>query len=261
MITLLMALFIVMWSMSTVNISRFAALKASLKEAFNGTLNEGGASLLSGSDGVLPAQAAIVGQVRPQPVDPIPPIDPKQTADPDQAALSAIGQAERRDLENLARLKREVDAWAKQHDLAHEIETAVDERGLVVRILTDELLFESGKAVLRPAAAGILAEMALLLGDRQRVPNPIRVEGNTDSIPIATPRFASNWELSTSRATAVVQRLLRLGIEPTRLAAVGYADQRPLRSNATASGRAANRRVELVVVRRSLANIEGGGSS
>jgi chemotaxis protein MotB len=99
--------------------------------------------------------------------------------------------------------------------------------------------------------------MSSLLADRERVPNPIRVEGNTDSVPIATGQFPSNWELSAARATAVLRFLLRRGVSPRRSSVAGYADQRPLASNETASGRSLNRRVELVVLRRSLAAAEG----
>jgi chemotaxis protein MotB len=261
MITLLMALFIVMWSMSSVNISRFAALKASLREAFNGTLADGGQDVLSGSEGLLPTQSAIVGSVRPQPVataDAVRVVDPTQIVDPGRTLAELADRAVQEDLENLARLKREIERWAVEHRLDRQVQAEVDERGLVIRILTDELLFASGEATLRPEAREVLGEVALLLRDERRVPNPIRVEGNTDNIPIATPAFASNWELSTSRATAVLADLLRRGMSARRLAAVGYADQRPLATNATPAGRAVNRRVELVVIRRSLADLEGG---
>jgi chemotaxis protein MotB len=263
MITLLMALFIVMWSMSSVNISRFAALKASLKEAFNGTLSDGGQNLLSGNEALLPTQAAIVGEVRPRPAQtasPVNVVDPTQTVDPRQAVVQVFRNADRQDLENLARLKREIDAWSEKHHLARQVRTEIDERGLVIRILTDDLLFDSGHAVLRPRATPVLDEVASLLRNERRVPNAIRVEGNTDNVPISTAEFSSNWSLSTRRATVVLESLLGRGITAERLAAVGYADQRPLTSNATAAGRAVNRRVELVVVRRALIDGAKGGT-
>jgi chemotaxis protein MotB len=90
------------------------------------------------------------------------------------------------------------------------------------------------------------------------MPNPVRVEGNTDNVPISTAEFHSNWDLSTSRADAVLEFLLAHGVAPNRLSATGYADQRPIATNATADGRSLNRRVELVVLRR---NFNGGGGS
>jgi chemotaxis protein MotB len=80
--------------------------------------------------------------------------------------------------------------------------------------------------------------------------NPIRIEGNTDNTPISTPEFRSNWELSTARADAVLEFMLQAGVKPTRLSVAGFADTRPIASNATAAGRALNRRVQLVVLRQ-----------
>ena len=256
MITLLMALFIVMWSMSTVNISKFAALKASLSQAFNGKLSDGGQNVLDGAQSVFPAQQGVVGSIVPKPVSTIDPVSVVK-----QAVETQAQNADQADLENLARLKRELDGWAKQHGLKSRVESKIDERGLVIRVLTDDLLFDSGSDVVRHEAEPLLAKVASLLRDTQRVPNPIRVEGNTDDLPISTAEFQSNWELSTRRATAVLQKLLGGGIEPRRLAAIGYADQRPVASNTSARGRSLNRRVELVVIRRSLANLEGDGTS
>lgn len=255
MITLLMALFIVMWSMSSVNISKFAALKASLTQAFNGKLSEGGSDVLNGAQSVFPAQQGIVGSVVPEPVSTIDPV-----AVTKQLVEAEADGADQADLENLARVKSELDEWSRKHGLKSRVESKLDERGLVIRVLTDDLLFDSGSDVVRSEAGPLLQKVAGLLRDRQRVPNPIRVEGNTDDVPISTAEFASNWELSSRRATAVLQQLLTGGIEPDRLAAVGYADQRPLASNTSVRGRSLNRRVELVVIRRSQANLEGGAS-
>jgi chemotaxis protein MotB len=250
MITLLMALFIVMWSMSTVNISRFAALKHSLREAFNGKLAEGGESIQNGAPGILPEQSAVIGPPETQPIS-ITNFQPvKPLPDP-------TSRAEQQDLENLQRLKQEIDAYAERRGLSDKIKTEIDERGLVIRVLTDDLLFDIGKAVLRPDADSVLGEVAHLVVSQSKIPNPVRVEGNTDDVPISTPEFRSNWELSTARATAVIQFLLDHGLNPERASVAGYADQRPLASNATPAGRSLNRRVEIVVLRRALAATDG----
>jgi chemotaxis protein MotB len=251
MITLLMALFIVMWSMSTVNISRFAALKASLREAFNGKLAEGGASIQNGAPGLLPEQSNIVAPPETKPI----------AFQPVKALPDPMESGEQQDLENLLRLKRELDAYAAASGLKAKVRSDIDERGLVVRVLTDDLLFDSGEAVLRDVALPVLTRIATLLRDASRVPNPVRVEGNTDDRPISTSRFRSNWELSTARATAVLQVLLQRGLDPRRASVAGYADQHPIASNATARGRSLNRRVELVVIRRSLAAAQGGATA
>ena len=113
-------------------------------------------------------------------------------------------------------------------------------------VLTDRVLFDLGSAELRPDGHRILD--ALADGLRQ-LPNPVAVEGHTDNLPIHSSVYASNWELSTGRASSVVRYLIEHQRVPaTRLSAAGYADQHPAASNATAGGRALNRRVQVVVM-------------
>ncbi len=245
MITLLMALFIVMWAISAVNIGKFNELKASLRAAFSGKIfDRSEPHVLTGERSVLNPEGAQVS-----PIEQIP------------SALQAVTDAlretatDQQDLENLRWLKRQIDAYARSHGFAGRIRTSIDERGLAVRLLTDEVLFDTGKAVLKRRSLPLLAHIARLLVSRD-IENPVRVEGNTDNVPISTPEFPSNWELSTARATAVLAKLLAHGVPPSRLSVAGYADQRPVASNATAAGRRLNRRVELVVLRRALARSE-----
>jgi chemotaxis protein MotB len=119
------------------------------------------------------------------------------------------------------------------------------ERGMVLRF-REPILFESGKATLPVEAMGILDKVATLLRD---VPNLIEVEGHTDSLPIRTPFFPTNWELSAMRATSVVRYLHEVRrLPPERLAARGLADTRPLVSGDRVRGTPANRRVELHIL-------------
>ncbi|MGQ7262357.1 OmpA/MotB family protein [Vreelandella sp. V005] len=115
--------------------------------------------------------------------------------------------------------------------------------GVTLRIDTS-LLFPSGQAVLTPQGRGVIESLMDVLA---RFDGQISVEGHTDSVPIATARFPSNWELSSARAIAVVRHLERQGFNISRMRAVGYADTQPMEPNATADGRAANRRVELLL--------------
>jgi chemotaxis protein MotB len=264
MITLLMALFIVMWAISSVNTTKFAELSVSLRQAFNGKLQQGGDSIIQGSPSLLTAQPALVGDAQGKPVstDPISIAPPAPTfepitVDPVAKATAEIDAAEAADLENLQRVRKRLDAWAARHGLKAKVATTIDERGLVVRVLTDDLLFDSGKAVLKPSAEPLLAAIASFVGNPRRVPNDLRVEGNTDDVPISNAAFPSNWELSAARATAVLEFLLHHGIAGHRLSATAYADERPIASNRTARGRSANRRVELVVLRRAVSGLEG----
>ena len=115
--------------------------------------------------------------------------------------------------------------------------------GVTLRIDTS-LLFPSGQAVLTPQGRGVIESLMDILA---RFDGQISVEGHTDSVPISTARFPSNWELSSARAIAVVRHLERQGFNISRMRAVGYADTQPMEPNATADGRAANRRVELLL--------------
>lgn len=112
--------------------------------------------------------------------------------------------------------------------------------------LSNEVTFASGDATLSPAALDPLGKAATILA---RLPNAIRVEGHTDDVPIATARFPSNWHLSTARALAVLRFLSAQGVDPHRLQAVGYGAVRPRVPNESAPSRAANRRIEIKLVR------------
>jgi len=134
--------------------------------------------------------------------------------------------------------------------LAGELESGqvaleMDHRGLVVSI-RETGSFGVGSAELSQDANRIMGRLAATFAE---IPNPIRVEGHTDDVPIHTARFASNWELSTARAIEVVAFLVqRVGLDPSRLSAAGYSEYRPRFPNATSAGRARNRRVDLVIL-------------
>ncbi|WP_053070658.1 OmpA family protein [Halomonas sp. PR-M31] len=115
--------------------------------------------------------------------------------------------------------------------------------GINLRI-QDHLLFESGDATLTDAGETVTRALVATL---KRYQGTISVEGHTDSVPIKTTRFPSNWELSSGRATAILRALNREGIPSSRLRAVGYASTQPLKNNNTEKGRAANRRVEIII--------------
>lgn len=236
MITLLMALFIIMWAISTVNDSKFDQLSKSLSDAFGGSILQGNKQVIDGSSG---SKAEIV---------------PTRPSESSAATAKELEHAVRsaaavRELENLRRLKEQVDAYVGAKGLSGKIDTSIDERGLVIRILPDNMLFDTGEAVLRTDAQPVLAEIARLLRGLDGT-NPVHVEGNTDDVPISNDRFRNNWELSAARAVTVLTFLEQSGFDPTRLSAIGYGEQRPVATNATAAGRALNRRVEIVVVRQ-----------
>ena len=128
-----------------------------------------------------------------------------------------------------------------------KVEVHLEARGLVIS-LKEAILFPSGSDLLSTGGQPTIAKVAVAL---KAVPNPVRLEGHTDSIPIHTDRFRNNWELSSARAIAMLQDLVeQFGISEKRLAVVGYADTAPIDSNETPEGRAKNRRVDVVILSR-----------
>jgi chemotaxis protein MotB len=126
-----------------------------------------------------------------------------------------------------------------------EVTLTLDRRGLVVSI-REAGSFAEGSADLSPQARALLVDVAAPLAEMDAL---IRVEGHTDDVPISTPRFRSNWELSTARATSVVRYLVEEArIDATRLSAAGYGEFHPRAPNDSATARAQNRRVDLVVL-------------
>ena len=126
-----------------------------------------------------------------------------------------------------------------------QIKFIIDKRGLVIRV-SEHLFFESGDASIKPEFIPLLNILAKTF---EKIPNHVRIEGHTDSVPINTARFPSNWELSTARATTIIRYLLStFRIPNERLSATGYAEFRPVESNKTAEGRLQNRRVDFVVM-------------
>jgi chemotaxis protein MotB len=142
----------------------------------------------------------------------------------------------------LEELRAMMKQKSKQEELAG-VQVLIRRNEIVLR-LADNVVFASGTDEIQPAARTVLAHMADDLKGRKV---DVRVEGHTDDKPIRTFRFRSNWDLSTSRATAVVADFANAGIEPNRLSAAGYGEFHPIATNATPEGRAQNRRVDVVV--------------
>ncbi len=248
LLTLLLAFFVVMYSISSVNAGKYRVLSNSLYAAFRGqprTLNPiqvGHKRRGSGADirMSIVQQAILKNQPRayltPRPVaapNPLPAEKPKARA----AAVKAADEA-------LTRVANNVD---------RAMAALVKERQVVIRRRPDrievqfrsDILFPSGSARLSGHAVAVIRRLAASLA---QFPNPIRVEGFTDNLPIRTVQFYSNWELSAARAGSVVHVLSSRGVAPGRLAVIGFGAQQPLASNATAAGRRSNRRVVVLIL-------------
>src|SRR5688572_13361698 len=234
LITLLLAFFVVMYAMSSVNEGKYRVLSDSLVAAFQGApktmepIQVGENQLGPGADLAitLPRQAMIDGQ----PQRAIQPIAMAQQARQQLDALAGVADAVEESMSDLVEPEL---VTVRRHGKWVEVEIRTD------------ILFPSGVATLSPPAEQVLQQLADTL---KPFPNSIRVEGHTDNRPINTPAFPSNWELSAARAASVVHLFTRAGMDPARLAVIGLGENRPSQSNATAEGRNANRRVLLVIL-------------
>jgi chemotaxis protein MotB len=149
--------------------------------------------------------------------------------------------------EELQALRVRVEKLAQQEGVSSNVAVTVRRRGLVVELLTDRVFFESGEAVVKPHAQALLVKIGhIIAGERK---HPVVVEGHTDSRPIATSQFPSNWELSGARAGAVVRIFQNNGVNGKRLSTQGFGSQVPVASNATPAGQSRNRRVVAVLTR------------
>lgn len=242
MMTLMFALFMVLFSISSVNTSKFEELQKSMEDAFSGAVLSGGKAVMQSGAGSESSQAA------PQPPLPaIMPLDAAQQVGPAPQTRQESAAAAARENEDFKALKTRIDALAKEAGLAGKVEADVRRRGLVVRLLTDDVFFASGDATLKAGSLGLLTKIGSLVDEEAR--HPVVVEGYTDSQPIGTARFPSNWELSGARAAAVVRHFGTTGINDQRMSLAGHAAQHPIDTNATPQGRARNRRVEVVLAR------------
>jgi chemotaxis protein MotB len=245
MITLLMALFIVLFAISQVDQKKLMQLSAGLDQYF------GEPAVVTSSTGILegsPQWAPNGRGASPNPTtSPEPIVPPRPSVAPTPAAVSkpspqvAAREAQR---ESLTALRNRIAAALAAKGLAGAVEFQIRDHGLVVNVVTDRVLFDLGEASLRPEGRRVLDAIAPVI---VRLPNSLTVEGHTDNVPISG-RFPSNWELSTERATTVLRYLLTRGVAASRVSAAGYADQRPLSTNQNPVGRARNRRVAIVVL-------------
>lgn len=209
LITLLLAFFVVLYSASNQDLKKFEALAQSLRQAFNS-----GVVVPTGSDNVLQGGVGI----------------------------NDLGFPQARDLEAIS---TELAGFAEQHGLEGKV-TVRAEPGTITISLTDNLLFAPASADLQPDSGVVLREIAGII---RGLPNQVRVEGHTDNVPLNTSQYASNWELSTARAIAVLRYLVEVeGINPTRLYGAGYGEYRPIADNSTPEGRAQNRRADIVII-------------
>ncbi len=239
-ITLLFAFFVVMYSISSVNNGKYRVLSSTLTEAF-----------VSSARTLEPIQIGEeIRKIEPQ-IGDLAIIEPAQ---PDVLPGDSLEEASQG---NSIVATKTLDAV--KSDLATSLSEYTDQglvnvtrtvRGIEVEMKSN-MLFESGSARLSREALKALRKVILIV---KPLPNLINVEGHTDNVPIKTISFPSNWELSAARSASVVHYFAKLGVDSSRMAAIGYGEHRPLSSNETLEGRKNNRRVNLLIMAQQLEN-------
>lgn len=219
LITLLLAFFIIMYSIASLNQGKFQQLAESLHDALSGSSNPITFSSEGANKSLLQNTSLTVAQ---------------------QGQIAAIIK------ENhlFSDIYRELEQYIAAHHLQASVQAVDEPKGIRIAIHSD-VLFDNGSDQLRPQALEILQGVVPFLN---KVTTSIQVNGYTDSVPIRTQQFPSNWYLSTDRAAGVVSYLITRGVNPTRLSAQGFSKYRPIATNATAQGRQSNRRVDIVLL-------------
>ena len=213
-ITLLFAFFVVMYSAAQLDKRRAGRLATAIQTAFT-------------QYGSLPPKPAEVGGLSANGI----PAYPVGNTDDDEFSL----------------LRKQVETALAGEITTGNVAVRRNSEGLIIS-LSEVGFFDTGSAEIRPDSLPAFGRVAAVL---REAGSDIRIEGHTDNVPIHNPRFASNWDLSTARATAAVRLLIvKYDFAPERLSASGYAEYRPVASNATPEGRSMNRRVDIVIPRK-----------
>lgn len=263
MMTLMMALFIVMFAISAVDAKKFAALKTGLSAGFGNpvAMLTGGDAMLDPGGGIAPDSVNLRGAAKGESNEV--PIDPAQVIDPEAVARlvkSQMREGVAEEAANLEKIRKKLEEALARAGVRNGATFRFDERGLVVTIATDDVLFASGSAILRDQGRTILDALAPAL---RAAPNRITVDGHTNWLPINTAQYPSNWELSADRASHVLRYLVESKrLDPKRISAAAYADTQPLLPRSDPDAVRKNRRVEIVIVaqldddaRRALAEV------
>ncbi|RDS82066.1 flagellar motor protein MotD [Dyella monticola] len=248
LLTLLLALFVVLYAMSSVNTTKYRALAQAISAAFNGSR-----AVIQPLSPNAPQSSMPVPTTKPAPIPRTPlaqillPVLTQHIATPASTPGTPTDQNKTKlsdEQQNLERIRSEVE---------HALQPLIDKKLVVVRrtpnwleieIRTD-ILFPSGVATLSPSATQILTNLGDILAP---FANPLRVEGYTDDKPINTAVYPSNWELSAARAASVARLFSEHGVDPERMGIVGWGQYRPAADNDSTEGRNKNRRVLVVVL-------------
>lgn len=212
-ITLLMIFFIILYSMSEMDKSKYNQLAS----VFSIEMGGGGTGVLEGGS---------------------------KSADSE----TSVAEDEVTEEQKQEEVKKNIDAYIDTSELNGSVTTSIEERGLVLSF-NDALFFDSGNAEIKEGQTEKFADIGKLLNQPTLKDSFIRVEGYTDSVPVSNPQYKSNWDLSALRASNVAQIIIKdSGIDPKRVSVVGYGEYRPKADNKTKEGRLENRRVDILIL-------------
>ena len=210
-----------------------------MKVSFGGQIFDGSSSTMTLDNSGVGANVSVVTPLLPE----------DETGSKTRSKTRVILSSEA----DMSRFRRTLEGLLSEEIKSNQVRVYLERRGVVIS-LSESGNFDSGSDVIRPDGLVTLDTIATSLAN---VGNHIRVEGHADSIPINTPRFPSNWHLSSARATTVITRMVdNFGMSPRLMTASGLGEHHPIASNDTAEGRARNRRVEIVILNPAYANVE-----
>lgn len=216
LMTLLLAVFIVLFASSSLDEAKFSQMSSVFNQIFDG------------GTGVMDNSA------------PTPVLIPKDSAGEENENSSYL-----EDQQSLEEIQDKLDEYIAVHELENQFQTKLTEEGLLITI-RDSILFESGKATIKPQYATLSKDIANLLVFEK--PRQIVITGHTDNIPINSAEFPSNWELSMMRAINFLKTVVNHEqLDPQLFSVKGYGENKPVASNETVEGRSKNRRVEVLI--------------
>lgn len=237
-ITLLFAVFVTLYAMSQTDKKKMDQLVASLRESFGYVKTGASAEKLNLTEST---DLRTIPSVRMEVLTP----GLRHT----QETSPALAEASTKEF---AAIKAAIEENLKKTGAQNKVNVDITKRGLVVS-LKEAGFFDSGEATVKRESVLLLAMVCRSLAGYS---NPVRIEGNTDNVPISSGKYQSNWELSTARATNIVHYLIEnYKFRPGKISAVGYGEFRPMADNGTEAGRAKNRRVDIVLLAK---GSEGG---
>lgn len=244
--TLLFATFVVLYALSQIDVNSYASLQDSIRKAFAApSLMEGSESILPGGANSVVLNSGSGGEGAADTTSFVPPIMEYLSAKYEEKSFKDI--------------QKSIEQMTKSGDM-EGVEATIDDRGLHINLKNADLFFRSGEAKLKPGSYKTLDKISELI-KKKFSRHLIRVEGHTDNFPIKSTMFPSNWELSSSRACSVARYFIdSKDFESSLIAAIGYADNKPLVPNTSEENRRKNRRVEILILKNQLAKSEPKGA-